>query len=185
MSGLNDKQRKFCELVVAGRPAGRAYQEAGYMVRSDAVADQSASRMLRNVKVVKDHLFELREKAAEAAAMTHAEMVAFLSNVIRTPIGQVDENNPLCQEWVKEEIDEAAVAEDDGEQPDLFGGEAMVTTKRIKDGVPVNRVRIKMVGKMDAAKTLIGVMGWNKPQKVELGADEQLSELISIIRKTA
>ena len=42
---LNDRQRRFVELVVLGRAAGRDYEEAGYDARGE-VADQAASRLL-------------------------------------------------------------------------------------------------------------------------------------------
>ena len=118
---LNDRQRRFVELVVLGRAAGRAY----------------------------------------------------LTNVLRTPVGAVDQNHPLCQEYVHVQADDDEAEE---EMVDLFGDTVSSKPKKI--------IRVKMVGKLDAGKMLIGLMGWNKPQQVELGADDALSALISGVRKS-
>ena len=168
---LNDRQRRFVELVVLGRPAGRAYEEAGYDARG-AVADQAASRLLRNVKVVSYREF-LRNQARESSQMSLDEMVAYLTNVLRTPVGAVDQNHPLCQEYVHVQADDDEAEE---EMVDLFGDTVSSKPKKI--------IRVKMVGKLDAGKMLIGLMGWNKPQQVELGADDALSALISGVRKS-
>lgn len=168
---LNDRQRRFVELVVLGRAAGRAYEEAGYDARG-AVADQAASRLLRNVKVVSYREF-LRNQARESSQMSLDEMVAYLTNVLRTPVGAVDQNHPLCQEYVHVQADDDEAEE---EMVDLFGDTVSSKPKKI--------IRVKMVGKLDAGKMLIGLMGWNKPQQVELGADDALSALISGVRKS-
>lgn len=139
MKELNDRQRMFAELVVSGMPAGRAYEQAGYKSRG-AAADVNASKLIRNPKVSK-FMAELREKAMESAQMSLNEALAFLADAIRTPVGEVDENHPLCQEWVRQEVGD--------------GGENVSTWT----------IRTKMVGKLEAVKQLALMMGWNKPEE--------------------
>lgn len=99
---INDLQRRFCELVVAGHKAGRAYELAGYSSRGD-VADQAASRLLGNVKVAA-YLETLREAASKAAEFTRDDLVGYLVQVIKTPVGQVGQDSPLAH---KVKVDEA------------------------------------------------------------------------------
>lgn len=49
--GLTPRERYFVEAYLASFNATRAYQEAGYTAKSDAVAAAGASRVLRKVKV--------------------------------------------------------------------------------------------------------------------------------------
>ncbi len=92
---INDRQRRFCELVVAGRPAGRAYEEAGYAVRGD-VADAAAARMLGNDRV-QDHLVKLREEAEKVAGMTKDDAIRKLVEIWNSPPSAASMDNPLCE----------------------------------------------------------------------------------------
>lgn len=51
MVGLNGRESRFVELVLAEVPIGQAYTKAGYKAKSRGVADAGASRLLRNVKI--------------------------------------------------------------------------------------------------------------------------------------
>ena len=92
---INDRMRRVCELVVGGHPAGRAYELAGYSARGD-VADQAASRMLGTAKVA-EYLQSLRDAAAKKAEYSRDDLVGFLVQVIKTPIGEVGANSHLAQ----------------------------------------------------------------------------------------
>jgi hypothetical protein len=77
-----------------------------------------------------------RRKAAEANQLERWELVGYLCRVLKTPVGSVDEMHELAQEVVRDEIaDEVA------------------------------RTKIKMVGKMEAAKQLAQMLGWNEPEQ--------------------
>ena len=65
---MNDRQRKFAELVVQGRPASRAYQEAGYEARGNS-AEALASKLLRHDKV-SEYIEELRGEVRAASKFT-------------------------------------------------------------------------------------------------------------------
>jgi hypothetical protein len=92
---INDRMRRFCELMVSGHPAGRAYELAGYSARG-AVADSNASETLRIPKVAA-YLASLREAASKKAEFSRDDLVGFLVEVIKTPVGEVGEKNRLAQ----------------------------------------------------------------------------------------
>ncbi|MES2920086.1 MAG: terminase small subunit [Verrucomicrobiota bacterium] len=93
--GLNPRQRRFVELFTGGMAAGRAYVAAGYEAKG---ADQAASLLLRNIKVLAA-IKATQQKAAEKAEMERGDLVSYLVEVIRTPIGQISENHRLCESW--------------------------------------------------------------------------------------
>lgn len=93
---MNDRQKKFADLIIMGRPASRAYKEAGYSATGNG-AEVNGHKLLKNPEI-KAYIEAAKERAAEAAEIERAECVKFLADVIRTPIGQIDENHPLCQE---------------------------------------------------------------------------------------
>lgn len=76
---LNDRQRRFAELVVEGLPAGRAYEQAGYSARG-ASADNNASRLLGNARV-SEYLSNLRKEAMEASKMTRESKLEMLYRI--------------------------------------------------------------------------------------------------------
>ena len=94
---ITDRMRRVCELVVSGMPAGRAYERAGYTATGSA-ADVSASKLLRVPKVAR-YLETLRAEAAKKAGMERDDLVAYLVRVMKTPVGRLDANHELAQEW--------------------------------------------------------------------------------------
>ena len=100
--GLNIRERKFADHVLAGMPAGRAYEKAGYTARG-AAADTGASISLRNPKMAA-YIKGERRKAAEANQLERWELVGYLCRVLKTPVGSVDEMHELAQEVVRDEI---------------------------------------------------------------------------------
>jgi hypothetical protein len=92
---LNDRMRRFCELVVQGHPAGRAYELAGYTARGDD-ADCCAVKLQGKAKV-QEYLATLRAAASKAAEFSRDDLVGFLVKVIKTPVGEVTAESPLCQ----------------------------------------------------------------------------------------
>jgi phage terminase small subunit len=103
---LSDRQTKFAELVVAGVPAGRAYEQAGYTA-SGASADSAACKLLR-IDKVHNHIQELRRKAAERSEMKRWEMIEWLTRVIRTGPGQVASTSDLAQEYQTDVLPEGS-----------------------------------------------------------------------------
>lgn len=80
---MNDRQRRFAQLVFKGRPAGRAYEEAGYKSKGE-VADTCAAKLLRTAKVA-SYLKELREKAETKEVMNGRQIREFYTKIIKDP----------------------------------------------------------------------------------------------------
>lgn len=74
---LTDRQRRFCDLVLAGMPASRAYRAAGYRAASDGVAETNAARLIKADQVAA-YLAHHRAAAAEQAEVTLAGELAAL-----------------------------------------------------------------------------------------------------------
>lgn len=107
---LNARQRKFCELIVDGSSQARAYLDAGYQLSKPDYAWSHSSRLIRNGKI-QAYIEELRKDAETSAVCSLAEKRQFLAQIIRTPIGEVDENSPLAQEKTVRHEGEGATVE--------------------------------------------------------------------------
>jgi hypothetical protein len=110
--------------------------EAAGFTARGASADTQASLALRNPKVSR-YIQDERRRAAEASRMERWELVGYLCRVLRTPVGRVDEDSDLAQEVAREEVADEVV-----------------------------RSRIKMVPKLEAAKQLAQILGYNEPEKM-------------------
>lgn len=67
--GLNDRQKRFCELYAASLNATSSYIEAGYKVKNEKVAGVNAARMLGNASI-QAYLTEIKAKAQENTGIT-------------------------------------------------------------------------------------------------------------------
>jgi len=92
---------------------------------------------------------------AELSRMEKWELIQFLTNAITTPVGQVDENSPLAQEYTTDEIGKEKI-----------------------------RTRVKMIGKLDSAKLLASMLGWSAPEKTGGTGVSKLAELVGLTRKS-
>lgn len=99
---LNIRQQRFAEFVVSGMSDVQAYIAAGY-TKSQACAETNAWR-LRDHEGVEALIARLRAPQTKAAVLTKEEKLAFLAQIIRTPIGQVGPDSPLCQEYSEDQI---------------------------------------------------------------------------------
>lgn len=77
---LNARQNQFVTLYTSGRPAGRAYEEAGYASRG-AAADTAASKLLRIPKVAAA-VKEEQTRNREHSSVTHAGKLAILEGIM-------------------------------------------------------------------------------------------------------
>jgi hypothetical protein len=101
----------------------------------------NATRMKANESIQARVSF-LQKNTANRAQITKDDLVNFLNDAINTPLVDIDENSPLAQEVTR----------------DYIGSE---------EEKQVIRKRIKSVGKMDAAKLLTTLLGWNQPERME------------------
>ncbi len=135
----NPKHEAFAQAVAEGLSAAEAHRQA-YPGNKPETSETNGPKMLRSAQVAL-RVEELRgvqrailEKEFE---MSRADVLRFLVEVVKTPIGKIDENHPLCQEY----------AEQAG-----------------PNGVSY---RYKMPSKLDAAEKIIKMAGYYAPEKVE------------------
>lgn len=152
---LNIRQERFAELVASGVPASRAYIAAGYNVTEKA-AEAHGSRLARNGKVTA-RIEELRRKTATAVDFQRQDLVKWLVEVITTPVSQIGPDSRIAQEVTTEYVA-------GGSRGKLKRGHAPSgneTTNPL-----IERIRVKGVGKMDAARLLTEIMGWKEPEQI-------------------
>lgn len=142
MKPLNPRQELFAEFVASGMSATSAYIKAGYNVTQKA-AETAGPRLLGNVAVGK-HIADLRKKASEKTEFTRYDMVQWLVSALKTPIGEIDENHFLAQEFTTEEM--------------ILKNQGGRIIKR----------RVKTVGKIECARLLCDIVGWKEPEKREI-----------------
>jgi len=106
--------------------------------------------LLKKKPHVAARIAEIQLEFAAECSMSRAELIHFLIAAIRTPIADIGPTSPLCQEWSRDE------------HPVPGTGKRLV------------RTRIKSVGKLDAAKQLASLMGWNEPDKIQVNPGPSL-----------
>lgn len=88
----NPRHEAFAQAVASGMSGSEAYRRT-YGTKAKN-ADCLASRL--SVKV-KDRVAEIQKGSLTSTTLTLQEKREFLANLIRTPIGDVDERSILCQ----------------------------------------------------------------------------------------
>lgn len=79
MPKLNDRQRRFCELLVQGMSATEAAKQAGYAA---STAGSNADKLLKNTNV-SDYLAELRAELKDESIADARERAQFWTEVMR------------------------------------------------------------------------------------------------------
>lgn len=92
---------------------------------------------------------ELRDAIAEKVVVTEAYMVNYMHEAMELPICEIDHTHRLCQEKV------------------------------VTSGPNGTTVRLKSVGKLDAAEKIIKMMGWNAPEKKQVEITDTLAQRIA------
>jgi hypothetical protein len=87
------RHQRFADLVLAGEPAAKAYQEAGFKAKSAQSRATSASRLLKNAHISR-YMEAIRQKAAEGAVATVRYKREFLFLIMDTPLMAIDPNDP-------------------------------------------------------------------------------------------
>ena len=82
---MTDRQRKFAELYVSSRDPRASYKAAYPRVKSDAVDDACASRLLRDAKHadVQAYVEKLMQRATDEAVADANEVLAGLTAILR------------------------------------------------------------------------------------------------------
>ena len=86
-----------------------------------------------------------QDTTSASGAMQRQDLVAWLCAALQTPVAEIDEYHELAQE---------------------------VTRRYHRDGTP-SQLKVKSVNKLAAAKLLITLLGWNKPEPDPAEAESQ------------
>lgn len=105
-SRTTEKKKEFARLLVDGKLSkADAYRKA-YKRKdmSNEAASKAASRLSKDAEIVR-MIDELNAQLNKSAVLTKQERMEWLSRVVTTPIGEIDNTSELCQE---SSIDEMA-----------------------------------------------------------------------------
>ena len=131
---LRPKDEKFCRAVAAGSSGSQAYREHVSLGNCNNQTAQTAAYHLLQKPMIRERIEQLKERdkrtIEERLAFSRETLARFYMEALETPVGEVDQNHRLCQEYTVTE------------------GERSTTTK------------IKMVGKLEAGKALAQMAGW-------------------------
>ncbi|MEG1259020.1 MAG: terminase small subunit [Akkermansia sp.] len=97
MKNLNDKQRKFCDYLTEGLDKADAYRRAYKSKSSSAVCASCASKLLKNANI-EAYLSKLRAEIKQGVILTRREILEYLTLVVKTPVGEIDDKSELCEE---------------------------------------------------------------------------------------
>lgn len=149
----NLKHELFAQAIAEGSSATAAYRS--HVAEPNTRIEHcmsGASRLMADAKV-ESRVAELRREFAYVLenrfGVRRETLARFLVGVMVTPIGEVDENHPLCQEYMT--------------APNQHGISS----------------RYKMPSNLDAVEKLIKLTGWYAPEKIEHsgGLDGLIAEL--------
>jgi len=156
---LQPDEQVFAEGLAKGLKPQEAYRLAkGMAEMSKAALYKGASRWSKNVHI-QEEVERIRQAAqmlAGGAVATVAEIKEFLTLVIRTAIGTVDESSILCQELTRKVIKGDSKGGTSDGQADLFGQEAMA---EVVAQSPAVLEKVKMPDKLKAADMLLNLAG--------------------------
>ena len=144
-SGLLPWELRFCQEYAVHGQLIDAMRE---VIAAEDFREEDYALRLRAVKLlkkplVKKYLQHLQKRLEDIGVASMVEVQTFLSDAIRTPIDQIDASSPLCQKRI-------------------------IRTTTFKDGSQAETETLESISKMDAAKTLIKMKGWDAPIKVDV-----------------
>lgn len=98
----NPRHERFAQGIVRGLTVGQAYAEAGYRRN-----DSNCSR-LRSKPFIKRRVKEIQEENNEMSLISRQASLAFLTKIALTPVGEVTQASPLCQEYIESTTEHGA-----------------------------------------------------------------------------
>ena len=143
-SGLTPWEQNFCiEYCLTG-----SVVEAVRRTRFDGdgkteVSLRATGNQVLRRPVAKRYIQSIMSRLEAMGVMTLLDAQMFLTDAIRTPIGEITADDPLCQKRT-------------------------ITTRTNKDGSQITTEQIESVSKLGALKALADLQGWNAPQKLEV-----------------
>lgn len=143
--GITTEEIRFALNTLQGHGPQDAYRLAiGEVRTSEHTASQLSKRAnkTKNKSAVQRYMRALVTELERVAVANALDLQMFLSAVVFTPIGQIDENHPLCQKTT-------------------------TTTTINKDGTETIRQVVEMPSKKDCAALLIRMKGLDAPIRVD------------------
>jgi phage terminase small subunit len=96
-ASLTPRREMFCHHVAAGMTQTNAYRQAFSTPNGAKYATVSASKLMKR-EDIQQRIEELKEYVMASRALSKNEKRAFLADIVRTPIGEIDEKSPLAKE---------------------------------------------------------------------------------------
>ncbi len=156
---VDGQQERFCQLMADGRYSGRSCYAQAFGCENEASARTGAWRLLTKVDIT-DRIDWLKKQALKGWTCEKEEVMRMLYHAVVTPVGYVDEESPLAQEVTRDLIEKG------------------------EDAPDVLKVKVKMPGKVEAAKLLAQMQGWEKPQvDARDKAIDAMAEMVRMIRQ--
>ncbi|RBP36993.1 hypothetical protein DES53_115134 [Roseimicrobium gellanilyticum] len=190
----NQKLEAFAQAVSIGEdPVGTCLRL--YRCRTGATAKKKAAQLLGSPAITA-RITTLRREASHIAThqahFSKADLIAFLVETIQTPVSTVDQHHRQCQEWTRDELTTSGRRPNavQGQKTQMASSDyssagKRTTSSRAKpstklaapsestqsDATPpppiLLRSKTKLPSKLDAAKLLATLCGWQAPSKVE------------------
>ena len=91
----NPRHERFAQAVASGKSASEAYRQSGANGKN---ADVHAARLMVNDGICK-RVAELKAAQSQKSELSRDQAREFLTEVILTPAGRVDEHSRLCQSY--------------------------------------------------------------------------------------
>lgn len=136
------------EYVLCGHPleAFKKVCATHELQDSDQALRMRATNLMRK-PAVKRYLNHLNQRLEDMGVCSMLEVQIWLSDVMRTPVGMIDQNDPLCQKHRKT---------------------IRIVTQKDGSTLETETEEFESVSKLEAAKALIRMKGWDAPVKVDV-----------------
>lgn len=96
VNSLTPAHVRFCEMYVEHGNAAKARRECGLV--AVLRPEQSGAFLLKN-ELVKAKIAELRASTARLASLSRGDIVEYLADVVKTPIGSLTSNSRMVQAY--------------------------------------------------------------------------------------
>lgn len=157
----NGQWETFCQKMAMGVYSNYSCYLQAYPESSPDAARRDASRLLTNADI-KARIAWIREDALKHVKITLEGQLLWYQRVMEAPVGYIDDESPLAQEVQRDEQQLG------GSQGQLKRGKADSGNEMESPEVMITKVKIKIPSKMDAAKQIDKLMGFEKPQELNI-----------------
>jgi hypothetical protein len=144
-------------------------------------AEVAASRLLADGTKVAERVAELRRMANELAEQElrfgKLDLMKYLVETLQTPIGNIDEQHRQCQEYHVDSVEMG------GKRGKLKRGQAPEGNEEETPASVILKQKYKMPGKIEAAKLLATLCGWNAPEKHDVTLTGPRAVLAAVLNR--